>query len=52
VGLLVLKVCVVADSCTVVTTGVVLGGAFCAESFSGGGQLYCSDYGFCVMWGF
>ena len=43
-----LKVCVVEDSCTVVTTGVVLGGAFSAEGVCGGGQLYCSDYGGCV----
>jgi len=40
VGLLVLKVCLVADSCTDVTTGVVLGGAFSAEGACGGGQLY------------
>jgi len=52
VGLLLLKVCVVADSCTAVTTGVVLGGAFSAEGVCGGGQLYCSAYGDCVRWGF
>jgi len=52
VGLLLLKVCVVADSCTVVTAGVVLGGAFSAEGVCGGRQLYCSDYGGCVRWGF
>ena len=46
-GILVLKVCVVANSCTVVTTGVVLGGAFGAEVVCGGGQLYCSDYRGC-----
>jgi len=42
----------VADSCTVVTTGVVLGGAFSAEGACGGGQLFCSDYRGCVRWGF
>ena len=41
----------VADSCTVVTTGVLLGGAFSAECVCGGVQLYSSDYGGCVRWG-
>jgi len=40
----VLKVCVVAESCTVVTTGVVLDGALSSEAVCGGGQLYFSDY--------
>jgi len=39
----VLKVCVVADSCTVVTSVVVLCEAFSAEVVCGGGQLNCSD---------
>jgi len=52
VGLLALIVCVVADSCTVVTIGVVLGGAFSVEGVCGGGQLYCSEYCVCVRWGF
>ena len=47
-----LKVCVVADSCTVVTTIVVLGGSFGAEGVCSCGHLYCSDYGGCVKWGF
>ena len=35
----------VVDSCTVVTTGVVLVGAISAESVCGGRQLYSSDCG-------
>ena len=50
-GLLVLKVCVVTDSCTVVAVGVVLGGAFSAKGVCGGGQLYYSNYRGCVRWG-
>ena len=47
-----LKLCVVADTCAVVTMVFVLGGAFSAEGVCGGGQLYCSAYGDCVRWGF
>jgi len=48
----VLKVFVVADSCTVVTMGGCVRGDFSAEGVFGGGQLYCSDYGVSVRWVF